>query len=361
MAGGLISGHHAFHPLKQVQIKVGGHFMSKAIRWGVLSTAKIGREKFIPGLQRSKTGEVTAIASRNLETAQATAHQLGIEKAYGSYEDLLADPDIDAVYNPLPNHLHVPLTLQAVEAGKHVLCEKPIALDAAEARQLLDLPKDKLVAEGFMVRAHPQWVRAREIVRSGQLGEVKVIQGFFSYFNANPANIRNNAEIGGGALLDIGCYPMVAGRYFFEREPVRVLSLIERDTAFGTDTLTSALLDFGQGCRLEFSVSTQLVPYQRLNLFGTKGRLEMVVPFNAPQGAETLLKVDTGAELGDRSAETEVIASADQYAELADKFGRAVLGEEPLAYGPEDAVQNMKILDALFASEKREGWVRLID
>ncbi len=329
----------------------------KSVRWGILSTARIGREKFIPGLHRSKTGTAAAIASRSLESAQAAAAKLNIPKAYGSYEELLSDPDIDAIYNPLPNHMHVPLTVQAVEAGKHVLCEKPIALNAAEARQLLDLPKDRLVAEGFMVRAHPQWIRAREIVRSGELGELRAIQSFFSYFNADPGNIRNKADIGGGALLDIGCYPIVAGRYFFEGEPSRVFSMIDRDPELGTDRLTSAVLDFGSGRRLDFTVSTQLVPYQRLHLCGTKKRLEIVIPYNAPQGYATILQIDDGSVLGGAAARSETVAESDQYGELADTFGRAILGETDLPYGPADAVQNMAILDALFASEKRDGWV----
>lgn len=332
---------------------------AQPIRWGILSTAKIGLEKVIPGIIRSKTGIAAAIASRSLEPARALADKLGIEKAYGSYEELLADPDIDAIYNPLPNHLHVPLTLKAVEAGKHVLCEKPIALNAEEARQLLDLPKDKLVAEGFMVRAHPQWIRAREIIRSGELGELRAIQSFFSYFNDDPNNIRNMAGIGGGALLDIGCYPMVAGRYFFEAEPKRVVSMIDRHPEFKTDILSSAILDFGDGRRLDFTVSTQLTPYQRVNLCGSKKRLEILVPFNAPQGEAAVLRLDDGSAFADLNAKPETIAPSDQYAELVDVFGQAIRGEVDLPYGPKDAVQNMSILDALFESERLEGWVSL--
>ncbi|MTH99278.1 Gfo/Idh/MocA family protein [Roseibium sp. RKSG952] len=331
----------------------------KTVRWGILSTAKIGRTKVIPGMQGSRTGQAVAIASRHQDSARRAAEELGLEKAFGSYEELLADPDIDAVYNPLPNHMHVPMTIEAVRAGKHVLCEKPIALSAEEARQLLDLPKDKLVAEGFMVRAHPQWMRAREIVRSGELGDLRVIQGFFSYFNADPGNIRNQPDIGGGGLMDIGCYPMLAGRYFFEAEPERVLSLIDLDPEFGTDRLASALLDFGGGRRLDFTVSTQLVPYQRLHLLGTKKRLEIVIPFNAPQGEATSLGLDDGSALGDASMRPEIIPPSNQYAEMVDVFGRAVLGSEPLPYGIEDAVQNMKVMDALFQSEKADGWVSI--
>lgn len=331
----------------------------KPVRWGILSTARIGREKFIPGIKRSRTGEAYAIASRDADRARSVADELGIAKAYGSYEDLLADPDVDAIYNPLPNHLHVPLTIQAVEAGKHVLCEKPIALDAEEARQLTGLPGDRLVAEGFMVRSHPQWIRAREIVRSGEFGDLRAIQSFFSYFNDDPENIRNKPDIGGGALLDIGCYPIVAGRYFFDAEPVRALSLIDRDPVLGTDRLSSAILDFGNGRRLDFTVSTQLVPYQRVNLCGTKKRLEIMIPYNAPQAEAVTIRTDDGSMLGDGSAVPERIAESDQYAELADTFGNAVLGKADLPYGPEDAVRNMVILDALFESEKRDAWVSI--
>lgn len=327
------------------------------IRWGIVSTARIGREKVIPGIQRSKTGTAAAIASRSLLVAKDAASELRIDKAYGSYEELLADPDIDAIYVPLPNHLHVPMTIQAVEAGKHVLCEKPIALNADEAKQLLALPKDKLVAEGFMVRAHPQWIKARDIVRSGELGELKSIQAFFSYFNDDPMNIRNMDDIGGGALLDIGCYTMLAGRYFFEVEPQRVVSLIDRDPEFHTDRTTSAMLDFGEGRHLNFTVSTQMTPYQRFQLVGTKKRLEIVIPVNAPQGEPVTLRLDDGSILGDGAIETLTIEPCDQYAELVDVFGRAISGDIQLPYGVEDAIQNMKILDALFESDKKGGWV----
>ena len=334
--------------------------VSRPIRWGVLSTAKIAREKVIPGIRASRTGSLVAIASRDAAKAQETADQLGIQVAHGSYEALLADPSIDAIYNPLPNHLHVPLTLHAARAGKHVLCEKPMALNAEEARQLLTLPKSgPLVAEGFMVRWHPQWLKAREIVRSGELGELRAIQSFFSYFNADPANIRNRADIGGGALLDIGCYPMVAGRFFFEAEPVRVMSMIDRDPAFGTDRLSSGILDFGGGRRLDFTVATQLAPYQRLQLVGTKKRLEITIPYNAPQGGSVSLLLDDGVQFADAGAQRIEVEPADQYAELIDAFGRAILGEAPFPYGPEDAIQNMVILDALFASDKAGAWVKV--
>lgn len=323
----------------------------KKVNWGVLSTAKIGLEKVIPAIQRSQTGRFAAIASRDVSKAQVAAEEAGGGVAYGSYEDLIADSKIDAIYNPLPNHLHVPMTVISVQAGKHVLCEKPIALNAAEAQKLLELPEDKLIAEAFMVRAHPQWIKARALIREGALGDLKAIQCFFSYFNRDPHNIRNKADIGGGALLDIGCYAMLAGRYFFEDEPKRVVSLVDRDPDFETDCTSSALLDFGSGRHLTFSVSTQLTPYQRVQLVGTKKRLEIAVPFNAPQGEETRLYLDDGSLLGSGSQVTDLIPPSDHYAEMIDVFGRAVSGDHALPYGRDDAIQNMKILDALFLSE----------
>lgn len=325
-------------------------------RWGILSTAKIGTGKVIPGIQRAKGAEAVAIASRDLGRAEAVAKELGIPKAYGSYEALLADPDIDAIYNPLPNHLHVPLTLQAVAAGKHVLCEKPIGLTAQDAAQLLVLPRDRLVMEAFMVRFHPQWLRAREAARSGELGEVRAVQAFFSYYNVDPANVRNQLDIGGGGILDIGCYPIVAGRFIFEAEPRRVIALVDRDPATGVDRLASAILDFGEGRRTEFTVSTQLTPLQRVDIVGTKKRFEITIPFNAPQAEAVTVYTDDGSRLGDASALAETIAPVDQYAEEVDAFSAAIRGEITLPYGPADAVQNMKIIDALFRSEKSGAW-----
>ncbi len=326
------------------------------VRWGVLSTARIAIEKVIPGIQRSRNGIVTAIASRNAARAALAADTCGIDTAYGSYEALLADPAVDVVYNPLPNHLHVPLTVAAVEAGKHVLCEKPIAATAAEAARLRDLPGDRLVMEAFMVRFHPQWLRARDLIRTGVLGELRAIQSFFSFFNRDANDIRNRPEAGGGALLDIGCYPVVAARFLYEAEPRRVIALVDRDPDFGVDRLSSALLDFGAGRRADFTVSTQLTPYQRLQIVGTKKRVEIVIPFNPPQGKTTVLRLDDGTALDDRAGEIETIAACDQYAEQAEAFADAVLGRIDLPYDVNNAIQNMRILDALFASEKSGGW-----
>ena len=326
------------------------------VRWGVISTARIGTEKVLPGMMRSKQIEMLAIGSRDLKLGQKWARKLGIPKAYGSYEELLADPEIEAVYNPLPNHLHVPLTLAAVRAGKHVLCEKPIAITAAEAEQLRAVPADKLVAEAFMVRHHPQWKEARKRVKAGQIGELRAVQCVFSYFLTDPNNVRNKADIGGGGILDIGCYPVVVARYLFEAEPVRVVSLVERDPTFKTDRLASAIVDFGQGRRLDFTISTQLVPHQRVDIAGTKGRIEVVIPFNAPPRKAMRLWLDKGAKLGGAAAKAITIKPCDQYQLQGEAFSRAVRGLEPLPYGVEDSIKQMRVLDALFRSEKSGAW-----
>jgi predicted dehydrogenase len=331
----------------------------KKVRWGILSTANIGIEKVIPGIMKSPHSEVVAIASRDLDRAKAAAQQLGIPRAHGSYEALFADPEIDAIYNPLPNHLHVPMTVAAAKAGKHVLCEKPIALNAKDAEALRECPPDRLVLEAFMVRFHPQWLRAREIIRSGELGEVRVVRAMFSYFNADPNNVRNIADIGGGGILDIGCYPIVGARFLFEDEPKRVVSMVERDPNFKTDILATIIADFGGGRRLDFTCSTQLVGQQKVEVLGTKGRLEIVIPFNAPADSRTAIIIDTGAPFDGTLARREILPACDQYTEQAEAFALAVLGRQSLPYGIEDAIQNMRILDAVFASEKSGGWAKV--
>ena len=324
----------------------------KPVRWGVLSPAKIGMEKVIPAMLKSKELEVVALASRDLGRAQAACKQLGIAKAYGSYEELLADPSIEAVYNPLPNHLHVPLTLQAVAAGKHVLCEKPIAITAKEAEQLRGVPKTMLVAEAFMMRHHPQWLMARDLAKSGALGEVHAIQVLFAYRLLDPTNVRNNAGIGGGGMLDIGCYPVTGARFVFDAEPARVIALIDRDPAFKTDRLASGIADFGSGRQLTFTVGTQSMNFQRVQVLGSTGRFEIDIPFNAPQDTPTVVRLHKEG----KAVETIEIPVADQYTLQAEAFGRAVRGQQPLAHGVESAIQNMRILDAFFRSETSGRW-----
>jgi predicted dehydrogenase len=328
----------------------------KPVVWGVIGTAKIGRERVLPGMQKSKLLEIRAIASRSAAIARKAAEALGIPRAYGCYEALLEDPEIEVVYNPLPNHLHVPLTLRAAEAEKHVLCEKPIALTAQEAELLRDAAQNVLISEAYMVRFHPQWLRARELVREGRIGPLRAVQMFFGYHNLDSDNIRNKVDIGGGGLYDIGCYAIVAGRFFFESEPTRGIALIDRDPDFKTDRFTSALVDFGDGRRLDFTVSTQVAPQQRLQLSGTKGRIELPIPVNPPQGATTRIFVDDCLSLGGAGIETEEIPESDHFLLQGEAFSRAVRGETALPYGVEDAIANMKVIDALFRSEKTGRW-----
>ena len=327
--------------------------MRKVI-WGVISTAKIGRDRVLPGMKKSSLLEIRAIASRDEARARATADALGIPRAYGSYEELLADPEIEAVYNPLPNHLHVPLTLQAAAAGKHVLCEKPIALTAEEATTLRATAGKVLVAEAFMVRHHPQWLRARELVREGRIGTLRAMQLFFGYHILDPTNVRNMADIGGGGLYDIGCYPIVAGRYIFDAEPVRVIALIDRDPAFRTDRTTSALVDFGDGRHLAFTVSTQA--RRTSGSTSSAPRAGSRSPFrNAPQGAMKLFSSTTVRSSTARAA-TETIAESDQYQLQGEAFSRAVRGEIPLALWRRRRDRNMRVIDALFRSEQSGRW-----
>ena len=326
------------------------------VRWGVISTANIGTEKVLPGMLKSRQIRLMAIASRDEKRARRWARKLGIPKAYGSYEALLADPEIGAVYNPLPNHLHVPMTVAAARAGKHVLCEKPIALTAREAETLRNLPQEILVAEAFMVRHHPQWQEVRRRAASGALGQVHAIQVFFSYFNVDPKDVRNQADIGGGALLDIGCYPVVVARYIFGAEPERAIALIDRDPNFGTDRLATGIVDFGSGRRPDFTVSTQSVLHQRVDVVGTKGRIEVAIPFNAPQGKSMRIYFDKGQKLGGAAAKTVTIRAADQYRLQGEAFSRAVRGIEPLDFGVEDAIRQMRVLDALFRSAESGKW-----
>src|ERR1700722_3542790 len=272
--------------------------MTNKVRWGVLSTAGIAVKKVLPAMQKGEWSDVTAIASRDLHKAEDVARKLGIPRAYGSYEALLADPDIEAIYNPLPNQMHVPWSVKAAEAGKHVLCEKPVSLTVAEARTLLDAERrtGMKIGEAFMVRTHPQWLRAREIVGSGRIGELRSIQGFFSYFNTDPQNIRNIPECGGGGLMDIGGYPINTSRFLFGEEPLRVSALLEKDPKLQVDRLTSAILEFPSG-HATFTCSTQLIPYQRMQIMGTKGRIEIEIPFNAPNDRPCRIFIDDGRDL----------------------------------------------------------------
>ena len=332
--------------------------MSK-VKWGVLGVAKIAVEKVIPAMQRGQVSEIAAIASRDSGRAREAADTLGIARAYGSYEDLLADRDIEAVYNPLPNELHVPWTIKALEAGKHVLCEKPVALDAKEARLLIDARErsGRLVAEAFMVRYHPQWRRARELVTAGAIGAAGAIQTFFSYRLLDPANVRNRPP-GGGGLYDIGCYAILTARYIFGAEPARVVATLNRDLNFGTDRLVSAILEFPGARHLTFSAATQLSAHQRVTIVGDAGRIEVEIPFNAPPDRPTKMLIDSGADLFGGGARVEEFAACDQYTLQGDAFSRAVLDLAPLEFPIEDAILNIRVIDALFRSAERGSWER---
>ena len=324
------------------------------VRWGILSTANIATEKVIPAMQQGTYCEITALASRKLEHAQAAAARLGIPKAYGSYEALLADPEIDAIYNPLPNHLHVLWSVKALEAGKHVLCEKPLAPTVAEAQVLLDVAQrypHLKVMEAFMYRHHPQWQRARQLVRDGKIGALRTIQSFFSYYLDDPANIRNRHEAGGGGMLDIGCYTVSLARFLFEAEPQRVMGMIEYDPIFQTDRLASAILDFGTGTST-FTCSTQLTPYQRVNIFGTQGRIEIEIPFNAPANQPTRLFYQSGDEI------KEILLEAcDQYTIQGDLFSQAILNDTEVPTPLADALANLQVIEAVFRSAHNGVWV----
>ncbi|WP_429820582.1 Gfo/Idh/MocA family protein [Ensifer sp. B1-9] len=332
--------------------------MTRTIRWGVLGCAGIAAKAVIPAIQSSRLGRVEAIASRDPGRAGEMAARFGIARAHGSYEALLADTEIDAIYNPLPNHLHVSMTIMALEHGKPVLCEKPIALNADEvirlaaAQEAARLP----VAEAFMVRHHPQWKRARALVAEGRIGEARAIQTIFSYYLDDPQNVRNQASIGGGGLYDVGCYAINTARFLFGSEPLRAIALLERDPAFDTDRLTSGLMEFPEGRQLVFTCSTQLALTQAVTVLGTCGRLEIPIPFNAPADAPTRLVLDDGRDLAGGGRQEIAIEPVDQYREQADAFAEAILFGTPLEIGLEDAVANMKVIDALFRSAASGHW-----
>lgn len=328
----------------------------KKVRWGILSTAKIGREKVIPAMQQSPLCDIAAIASRDLESAKTTAAALQISKAYGSYEALLNDADIDAVYIPLPNDMHVEWAVKAMAAGKHVLCEKPVALSAEQAAYLLEAslqhPHIKIM-EAFMYRFHPQWVQAKKLVKEGAIGDLKTIQSFFSYYNTDPNNIRNKKHTGGGGLMDIGCYCISIARYIFGKEPEMVLGNVQYDSNTHTDNYTSGILTFSNGTA-SFTCSTQLAPYQRVNILGTEARIEIEIPFNAPPDKPTRMWLHKK-----NGTEEIVFEAVDQYTLQGSLFSLAILNNTEVPTPLTDAVNNMKVIDAVFKSWENQNWVSL--
>jgi predicted dehydrogenase len=331
--------------------------MQKKLRFGVLSTAGIGLRKVIPAMQQGQLTCVAAIASRDLAKAREAAGRLGIPVAYGSYEELLADPNIDAIYNPLPNHLHVPLTAQAAEAGKHVLCEKPLSISVAEAKTLLDVRARTgvKICEAFMIRSAPQWLRVHELLHEGRIGELRAVNAHFSYFNADPANIRNFAEMGGGGVYDVGCYCIQAARYGFGQEPRRAVALVDRDPQMGIDRVASALLDFPSGQAI-FTCGMQLNPYQRVHFHGTRGRIELEIPFNAPNDRLTRLFIDSTGDLSFSGIATERFPIADQYTLQGDAFARAVFEDSEVPVPLEDSIANMAVIEAIFHAAESGQW-----
>jgi predicted dehydrogenase len=329
----------------------------KKVRWGVLGVARIAVTKVIPAMQLGLWTEVAGIASRDRSRAEEAAKRLGVPKAYGSYEEMLADPEIDAVYNPLPNQLHVPVSIQAAEAGKHVLCEKPIGLNAEDARKLL-AARDRtgvIIGEAFMVQSHPQWLRTIELVRSGRIGELRLAIGAFGYYNDNLSNIRNIRECGGGGLMDVGCYPIKTSRMVFGEEPSRVAGTLVRNPQTGVDTLTSAILEYPSG-HCVFSCATLVAGNQSMVFHGTKGRIEIEVPFNARAGGASVIRIDDGRDPFGGGRTVEEIAPCDQYTLQGDAFSRAIRDGTPPPVSLEDSVRNMAVIDAVFRAAESGRW-----
>jgi predicted dehydrogenase len=320
------------------------------VRWGVLSTADIGMSKVTPAIQRASNAEVVAIASRDAARSAAAAAELGIPTSYASYEALLAAPDIDAVYIPLPNDQHAEWTIRAAEHGKHILCEKPLAMSARQAREVADACSEAGVKlqEAFMYRHHPTWVEVVRLVRSGSIGELEGIQTWFSYRNDDPGNIRNQVAHGGGAVMDIGCYAVNVSRMLFAAEPVAVTARVRTDPVMGIDTLTSGVLEFPGGGQSTFTVCIRCEDYQRVHVVGTSGRIEVEIPFNIPPDRPTRLFVTAGGEPPVAPAtQTLTFPPSDQYTHQAEEFGRAILDGTDVPVPPGDAVANMAVIDAI--------------
>jgi predicted dehydrogenase len=323
-----------------------------SLRIGVMSTADIAIKKVIPGMLRAARCEVVAIASRDGERARATARALGIARAHDSYEALLADPDVDAVYIPLPNHLHRDWSIAAARAGKHVLCEKPLATSAADAETIVAACREAgvVLMEAFMYRLHPSWVAVRDLVASGRIGQPVAVQSWFSYFNDDPANIRNIAAYGGGALFDIGCYNINLSRMLFAAEPTRVVASIVRDPATGVDIITSAILDFPTGVAT-FTCATRTETDQRVHVYGTTGRISVDIPFNIPPDRPTAIRVVAGGNPPtDPATEVLTFETADPYTVETERFAAAILDGTPPPTPPEDAVANLRVIERIFAA-----------
>ena len=327
------------------------------LAWGILSTAQIGVNRVIPAIQGSELGWVSAIASRDLDRAEDAADKLGIPVAYGNYDELLTDSALDAIYIPLPNHMHVSWAIKAAEAGKHVLCEKPLGVTIDEVEQLIDV-RDRtgvLIQEAFMVRNHPQWLRARDLVRDGDIGELRAIQAAFCSFRVDPNDIRNKYEVGGGALFDFGSYPIALSRMLFEEEPLRVAAVLDRDPSFKIDRLASAILDFPSGIA-SFTVSMQASWTQRFHIIGTTASIELETPYATAPDHPCRLLIDDGSQWPRKNFAVETFDILNHYTLQADRFAAAVGSGLPLEFPLEDSLKNMRVIEAVFRAAEAGVW-----
>ncbi|MBN1523679.1 MAG: Gfo/Idh/MocA family oxidoreductase [Spirochaetales bacterium] len=327
------------NPVKLGILGVSGHFLKRVV---------------LP-VQKLDTAAITAIASRSKQKAESAAVRYSIEKAYGSYDELVADKTIEAVFIPLPNHLHAEWIKKCADAGKHILCEKPLAMNAREAETAVEYAakKNVLLLEAFMYRFHPQWIHVKELVDTGEIGEVRSVHTWFTYNNSDPKNIRNQPGTGGGALMDIGCYAISFPRFILGTEPERVFGMMTIDEQFKTDILTSGILDFGSA-RATFTVGTLAFPYQRCWINGTGGVIEIKIPCNVYSDVPAEVVITTG--LGERVYKTSAV---DQYGLQFDAFAKAVRAGAPAPVSSRDAVMNMKVIDALAASAQSDSWISL--
>ena len=332
----------------------------RIINWGILSSAKIGWEHVIPAILKSKNSKLVAIASRNTLRAKKLAQKFKIDKSYGSYQELYKDQEIDVIYNPLPNHLHIKSSIEACKNKKNILLEKPISLKATDIDPLMKYASENkvVIKEAFMVRHHPQWQWVKKYIKSGKLGSISSISTVFSYNNKNPKNIRNIKKFGGGAIYDIGCYPTVISRFLLDKEPKRVVGLAKNDKKFKTDILSSVVLDFGE-IYSSFIVATQSTFSQQVTILGTKKTLIVENPFNAIATKPTTVVIYNGKSIYRKENTIKVFPAADQYEHQVTKFSNELLNKTKADYDLKDAKKNMKVLDAIFVSIKKNKWIKI--
>ncbi len=321
--------------------------MPDKVRLGILSTADIGRGRVIPALRHCRNLEVTTVASRSLEKAQAFAREMGIPNAYGSYDQLLADANIDAIYNPLPNSMHAEWSIKCAEAGKPCLCEKPLASDAAEAQTMVDAfaSRNVLFAEAFMYRFHPQTQRVKQMVESGAVGELREMNASFSFVIGNEGDIRLSKPLAGGSLMDIGCYCVNVIRLMTGEEPDDAKAIARVGQRSQVDEYLSGVLSFPSGTLGHFDCSFRLQLTHSYELRGTRGRILVEQGFVVPPDRETFIHYWHSDEY-----EEIKIPPANSYTLMAEDFADALLNQRPPNFPPQDAVRNMEALDRLYAS-----------